>query len=68
MKLRKNGYRHGGGWKPRPFEEKKRQVTISGIKQKHIKEFESLALELKELFLLSKENEESLHYKDNRMQ
>lgn len=44
-----------GGWTPRPFEERKRQVFISGIPQKYLKEFNELAAELKEMFLYVKE-------------
>lgn len=43
-----------GGWKPLPFNERKRQVRISGIPQKYLKEFEPLAAELKELFMYVK--------------
>lgn len=55
MKLRKNGYKHGGGWKPKPFEERKVQVFIPGIQRKYLKEFTELAMELKDCFMYVKE-------------
>ena len=53
-KLRKNGYKHGGGWKPKEFLERKKQVFIPGIPQKYLSEFRELALELKECFMYVK--------------
>lgn len=47
-----------GGWTPKPFNERKRQIRISGIPQKYLKEFEPLAEEFKKNFLKSKETKD----------
>jgi hypothetical protein len=45
VKLRKNGHRHGGGWKPKPFEEQL-VMTYAFVKRKHHRDFQKMIKEL----------------------
>ncbi len=45
IKLRKNGYRHGGGWTPKPLHERK--VKVYGyVQQQHFDKVQKMITEL----------------------